>query len=62
MDVVFVSANLNETYFIAFADFQTGSFELLVNFPAKDHSAVLGRADDVVQQQRDIVTFGKPKT
>ena len=57
MYMVFISANFNEWYFIAFADFQTRLFELLVNFFCKDHSPVLGRADDMVQKQRDIVTL-----
>lgn len=57
MHIVFISANLNERYFVAFADFQTCLFELLVNFFCKDHSPVLGWADDVVQKQRDIVTL-----
>lgn len=57
MHMVFVSANLDERYLVAFADFQTGLFELLVNFPAKDYSPVLGRTDNVIEQQRDIMTL-----
>ena len=57
MHMVFISADLNERYLVAFADFQTCFFEFLVNFFCKDYSPVFGRADDVVQQQRDIVTL-----
>ena len=50
MDVVFVSPDLNERYLVAFTDFQTRLFELLVNVRAKDYPPILGRADDVIQQ------------
>lgn len=48
--MVFVSPDLDERDLVPLTDFQARLLELLVNFPAEDHPPVLGRADDVVEQ------------
>ena len=48
--VVFVCPDLNKRHLVPFADLQAGLFDLLVHRWSKNHSAVLRRTNNVVQQ------------
>ena len=50
MHMVLIRPNLQEADFIPLADLQAGLPELLVHIGSENHSSILGRADDVIQQ------------
>lgn len=50
MHMVLIRPNLKEADFIPLADLQASLLELLVHIGSEDHSSILGRADDVIQQ------------
>jgi len=50
MDMILICPNLKERNLKAFADFQAGFFEFFIYVGSENHSSVLGRTNDVVQQ------------
>ena len=57
MHVVFVGAYLQERNLKALTDFQTDFLELLINGRREHRPPVLRRADDVIHQDRDVMTL-----
>ena len=57
MHVVLVCADLKVRDFITFGDFFADFLELSVYCFREDHSTILGRTDEVVEQHRNIMAF-----
>ncbi len=57
MYMIAIRSNLQKCDLIAFANLQANFLELLVNRRCKDRSSVLRWTDDVIQQNRDVVTL-----
>ena len=57
MHMVLIGSYLNERYLIALCYFQTDFFQHLVHFLIYDRMTILGRANEMVQQYRDIMAF-----
>jgi len=57
MDMIFVRANFDKDDLIALGNVETDLFEHGVHFRVKDHTAILGRTDQVVEQDRDVVAL-----
>lgn len=57
MHVVFICTYFQKRYLVPLTDPKTNLFEFLVYFRTKYNSSVLGWADDVIQQYRNIMTL-----
>ena len=53
--VVFIRADLQENNRIPFGDVQTDLFEYCIDFRTKHNPAILGRTDDMVDQDGNVV-------
>ncbi len=50
MHMILICPNLKKDDLIALADLQACLLELLINVGSEDHSSILGRAHNVIQQ------------
>ena len=55
--MILVGADLDERDLVPLADLQTRLLEFLVDLRREDDPPVLGRADEVVQQDRDVMAL-----
>lgn len=57
MDMIVIGADLQKHEFIPFGNLQTDLFEHGIHGAIKDHTSVLGRADHVINQDRNIMAL-----
>ena len=59
MDMILIRANFQKFQLIALLDLETNIFQAFIDYRIKDRPTILGRKNQVLQQDRNIMTLMK---